>query len=119
MPSVRYSLGMRQRLSVAGALLGEPNLLVLDEPANGLDPEGIRWLRDFLRTFAADGKTVFISSHVLGEMQQLVDEVVIIHHGKLDRARPGQRAHSAGSGRHARALAAGGRFARRARAGGL
>jgi ABC-2 type transport system ATP-binding protein len=78
-----YSLGMRQRLSVAGALLGEPNLLVLDEPANGLDPEGIRWLRDFLRTFAADGKTVFISSHVLGEMQQLVDEVVIIHHGKL------------------------------------
>jgi ABC-2 type transport system ATP-binding protein len=78
-----YSLGMRQRLSVAGALLGEPNLLVLDEPANGLDPEGIRWLRDFLRTFAGDGKTVFISSHVLGEMQQLVDEVVIIHHGKL------------------------------------
>ena len=78
-----YSLGMRQRLSVAGALLGEPNLLVLDEPANGLDPEGFRWLRDFLRTFAADGKTVFISSHVLGEMQQLVDEVVIIHHGKL------------------------------------
>ena len=61
-----YSLGMRQRLSVAGALLGEPNLLVLDEPANGLDPEGIRWLRDFLRTFAADGGTVFISSHVLG-----------------------------------------------------
>jgi ABC-2 type transport system ATP-binding protein len=78
-----YSLGMRQRLSVAGALLGDPNLLVLDEPANGLDPEGIRWLRDFLRTFAGDGKTVFISSHVLGEMQQLVDEVVIIHHGKL------------------------------------
>jgi ABC-2 type transport system ATP-binding protein len=78
-----YSLGMRQRLSVAGALLGEPNLLILDEPANGLDPEGIRWLRDFLRAFAGDGKTVFISSHVLGEMQQLVDEVVIIHHGKL------------------------------------
>ena len=78
-----YSLGMRQRLGVAGALLGDPNVLVLDEPANGLDPEGIRWLRDFLRTFAGDGKTVFISSHVLGEMQQLVDEVVIIHHGKL------------------------------------
>jgi ABC-2 type transport system ATP-binding protein len=56
---------------------------VLDEPANGLDPEGIRWLRDFLRTFAGEGKTVFISSHVLGEMQQLVDEVVIIHHGRL------------------------------------
>src|SRR5213079_2007813 len=78
-----YSLGMRQRLSVAAALLGEPELLVLDEPANGLDPEGIRWLRDFLRAFAAEGRTVFISSHVLGEMQQLVDEVVIIHRGRL------------------------------------
>jgi ABC-2 type transport system ATP-binding protein len=78
-----YSLGMRQRLSVAGALLGDPRILLLDEPANGLDPEGIRWLRDFLRTFAGEGKTVFISSHVLGEMQQLVDEVVIIHRGRL------------------------------------
>lgn len=78
-----YSLGMRQRLSVAGALLGDPDLLLLDEPANGLDPEGIRWLRDFLRGFAGDGKTVFVSSHVLGEMQQLVDEVVIIHRGRL------------------------------------
>jgi ABC-2 type transport system ATP-binding protein len=78
-----YSLGMRQRLSVAGALLGDPQLLILDEPANGLDPEGIRWLRDFLRSFSASGKTVFISSHVLGEMQQLADEVVIIHHGRL------------------------------------
>ena len=78
-----YSLGMRQRLSVAGALLGDPQLLVLDEPANGLDPEGIRWLRDFLRGFADEGRTVFISSHVLGEMQQLADEVVIIHHGRL------------------------------------
>jgi ABC-2 type transport system ATP-binding protein len=78
-----YSLGMRQRLSVAGALLGDPELLVLDEPANGLDPEGIRWLRDFLRAFAASGKTVFISSHVLAEVQQIADDVVIIHHGKL------------------------------------
>jgi ABC-2 type transport system ATP-binding protein len=78
-----YSLGMRQRLSVAGALLGEPRLLVLDEPANGLDPEGIRWLRDFLRSFAAGGGTVFISSHVLGEVAQLADEVVIIHRGRL------------------------------------
>jgi ABC-2 type transport system ATP-binding protein len=78
-----YSLGMRQRLSVAAALLGDPELLVLDEPANGLDPEGIRWLRDFLRTFAAGGKTVFISSHVLAEVQQIADEVVIIHRGKL------------------------------------
>ena len=74
---------MRQRLSVAGALLGEPRLLVLDEPANGLDPEGIRWLRRFLRSFAAEGGTVFISSHVLAEIAQLADEVVIIHRAKL------------------------------------
>jgi len=78
-----YSLGMRQRLSVAAALLGDPQLLVLDEPANGLDPEGIRWLRDLLRAFAAGGKTVFISSHVLAEIEQMADEVVIIHRGRL------------------------------------
>jgi ABC-2 type transport system ATP-binding protein len=78
-----YSLGMRQRLSVAAALLGEPELLVLDEPANGLDPEGIRWLRNFLRSYAADGGTVFVSSHVLAEISQLADEVLIIHRGKL------------------------------------
>jgi len=83
-----YSLGMRQRLSVAGALLGEPELLVLDEPANGLDPEGIRWLRDFLRAFSAGGGTVFISSHVLAEVAQLADEVVIIHHGRLVTQEP-------------------------------
>jgi ABC-2 type transport system ATP-binding protein len=78
-----YSLGMRQRLSVAAALLGDPQLLVLDEPANGLDPEGIRWLRDFLRGFVGDGGTAFISSHVLAEVQQVADDVVIIHRGKL------------------------------------
>jgi len=78
-----YSLGMRQRLSVAGALLGDPDLLVLDEPANGLDPEGIRWLRDFLRAFAAGGKTVFVSSHVLAEVEQIADDGVIIHRGRL------------------------------------
>jgi ABC-2 type transport system ATP-binding protein len=78
-----YSLGMRQRLSVAAALLGRPKLLVLDEPANGLDPEGIRWLRNFLREFASAGGTVFVSSHVLAEISQLADEVVIIHRGKL------------------------------------
>jgi ABC-2 type transport system ATP-binding protein len=78
-----YSLGMRQRLSVAAALLGEPELLVLDEPANGLDPEGIRWLRNFLRSFAGRGGTVFVSSHVLAEISRLADEVVIIHRGKL------------------------------------
>jgi ABC-2 type transport system ATP-binding protein len=83
-----YSLGMRQRLSVAGALLGEPDLLVLDEPANGLDPEGIRWLRNFLRSYAADGGTVFVSSHVLAEISQLADEVLIIHRGKLVAQQP-------------------------------
>jgi ABC-2 type transport system ATP-binding protein len=78
-----YSLGMRQRLSLAGALLGDPRALVLDEPANGLDPQGIRWLRDFLRAQAADGRTVLVSSHVLAEMAQTVDEVVVISRGKL------------------------------------
>jgi ABC-2 type transport system ATP-binding protein len=83
-----YSLGMRQRLSVAGALLGRPGLLVLDEPANGLDPEGIRWLRDFLRSFAAAGGTVLVSSHVLPEVAQIADEVVIIHRGRLVAQEP-------------------------------
>ena len=78
-----YSLGMRQRLSLAAALLGDPELLILDEPANGLDPEGVRWLRDFLRAFAAQGKTVFVSSHLLAEVEQTVDRVVIINHGEL------------------------------------
>ena len=74
---------MRQRLALAAALLGEPELLILDEPANGLDPEGVRWLRDFLRDFAAAGGTVLISSHHLAEVAQTVDRVVVIHHGRL------------------------------------
>jgi ABC-2 type transport system ATP-binding protein len=78
-----YSLGMRQRLSLAGALLGDPRALVLDEPANGLDPQGIRWLRDFLRAQAGDGRTVLVSSHVLAEMAQTVDEVAVISRGRL------------------------------------
>ncbi len=78
-----YSLGMRQRLSLAGALLGDPRALVLDEPANGLDPQGIRWLRDFLRARAAEGRTVLISSHVLSEVAQTVDEVVVVSRGRL------------------------------------
>jgi len=80
-----YSLGMRQRLGLAAALLGDPEVLVLDEPANGLDPQGIRWLRDLLRSFARDGRTVLVSSHVLAEVAQTVDEVVIIHRGRLVR----------------------------------
>jgi ABC-2 type transport system ATP-binding protein len=78
-----YSLGMRQRLGLAAALLGDPELLILDEPANGLDPEGVRWLRDFLRAFAGEGKTVFVSSHVLAEVAQTVDRIVIINRGRL------------------------------------
>ena len=78
-----YSLGMKQRLNLAAALLGDPQALVLDEPANGLDPQGIRWLRDFLRSMASEGRTVLVSSHVLAEVAQTVDEVVVIHRGRL------------------------------------
>ncbi|MDQ6606404.1 MAG: ATP-binding cassette domain-containing protein [Actinomycetota bacterium] len=78
-----YSLGMRQRLGLAGALLGDPDLLLLDEPANGLDPAGVHWLRGLLRQIAAQGRTVLISSHVLAEIAQTVDQVVIIDDGRL------------------------------------
>jgi ABC-2 type transport system ATP-binding protein len=74
---------MRQRLGLATALLGEPELLILDEPANGLDPAGIRWLRDLLRSLAQQGRTILVSSHVLAEVEQIADEVVIIHRGKF------------------------------------
>jgi ABC-2 type transport system ATP-binding protein len=78
-----YSLGMRQRLGLAAALLGDPDLLILDEPGNGLDPEGVRWLRDFLRGFADQGRTVFVSSHHLAEVARTVDRLVIINRGRL------------------------------------
>jgi ABC-2 type transport system ATP-binding protein len=78
-----FSLGMRQRLGLAGALLGDPEVLILDEPANGLDPEGIHWLRGFLRSFADRGGTVLVSSHVLSEVAQTVDRVVIVSRGRL------------------------------------
>jgi ABC-2 type transport system ATP-binding protein len=81
----KYSMGMRQRLGLAATLLGDPQVLVLDEPANGLDPQGIRWLRDFLRAMAGEGRTVLVSSHVLAEVAQTVDEVVVIHHGRMVR----------------------------------
>jgi len=80
-----YSMGMRQRLALAGALLGDPQVLLLDEPANGLDPEGIRWLRLLLRHLSSQGKTILISSHMLSEVEQTVDDVVIIANGKLIR----------------------------------
>jgi ABC-2 type transport system ATP-binding protein len=79
----KYSMGMRQRLGLAATLLGDPQVLILDEPANGLDPQGIRWLRDFLRGMAAEGRTVLVSSHVLAEVAQTVDDVVVIHRGRL------------------------------------
>jgi ABC-2 type transport system ATP-binding protein len=83
-----YSSGMRQRLALAGALLGDPQVLVLDEPTNGLDPEGIVWLRGFLRHLAGQGRTVLVSSHVLAEVEQTVDDVVILARGRLVRACP-------------------------------
>jgi ABC-2 type transport system ATP-binding protein len=113
-----YSLGMRQRLTIAGALLGDPDVLILDEPANGLDPEGIRWLRGFLRSFADQGRTVFVSSHVLSEVAQLADRVVIIHRGRLishtslteilARAEGGVRVRSPQAGQLREALSAAG-----------
>ena len=78
-----FSLGMRQRLGLATALLADPDVLILDEPANGLDPEGVRWLRDLIRGLAADGAAVLVSSHLLAEVAQTVDEVIIINSGRL------------------------------------
>jgi ABC-2 type transport system ATP-binding protein len=83
-----YSLGMKQRLSLAGAILGNPEILILDEPANGLDPAGIAWLRKFLRGLAEQGRTILVSSHQLAEMQNTVDDVLIINHGKLIASGP-------------------------------
>lgn len=78
-----YSLGMKQRLSLAGAILGDPEVLILDEPANGLDPAGIAWLRNFLRNLSGSGRTILVSSHQLAEMQNTVDNVLIINKGQL------------------------------------
>lgn len=78
-----FSLGMKQRLSLAAALIGDPKILILDEPANGLDPIGIAWLRGFLRKLADEGRTILVSSHQLAEMQHTVDDVIIINHGEM------------------------------------
>ena len=83
-----YSLGMRQRLAVASALLGDPGVLVLDEPANGLDPEGIRWMRLLMRRLADEGRTVLVSSHVLSEIEQVADDVVVLSKGRAVHAGP-------------------------------
>jgi ABC-2 type transport system ATP-binding protein len=83
-----FSLGMRQRLALAGALLGQPDVLLLDEPSNGLDPDGIRWLRGSLRTFADDGGTVFVSSHLIAELAMFADDLVVVGGGRLLAAEP-------------------------------
>ena len=78
-----FSLGMKQRLGLAAAVLGDPEVLILDEPANGLDPEGVKWLRGLLRGLAGQGRTIFVSSHLLTEVAQTVDHVVIVNRGRL------------------------------------
>jgi ABC-2 type transport system ATP-binding protein len=113
-----FSLGMRQRLALAGALLGEPQVLLLDEPSNGLDPDGIRWLRSYLTAFAQQGGSVFISSHLIGELAMFADDLVVVGAGKLlaadtvtaitarnARIVVVQTMHSADLGRLAQALA--------------
>ena len=99
-----FSLGMHQRLGLATALISEPEILVLDEPANGLDPQGIRWLRDFLRGLADEGRTILLSSHVLAEVAQTVDHVVVIDHGRIVADEPLDElmARSAGERVHVR-----------------
>ena len=94
-----YSLGMRQRLSLAAAMLGDPGILILDEPANGLDPAGIRWLRGFLRSLADEGRTILVSSHVLAEVEQLADEVVIVHRGRFVAQAPVREVVARAAGR--------------------
>jgi len=83
-----FSLGMRQRLALAGALLAEPEVLLLDEPSNGLDPDGIRWLRNTLSEFAINGGTVFLSTHLIGELEKFADDLIVIGNGRLLAAEP-------------------------------
>ena len=96
-----YSLGMKQRLGIAAALIGDPRVLILDEPANGLDPEGIRWMRQLLQSLAAEGRTVLVSSHLLSEMEILAEDVVIVAAGRLVTQGPVRKviASLGGSGR--------------------
>ncbi len=125
-----YSMGMRQRLAIAAALLGDPDVLILDEPANGLDPPGIRWIRGLLREQAECGRAVLVSSHLLSEVAQSVDDVVVISHGNLRASGtldsvlgsadgPETRVRSADDGRFAGALEAKGMSVGRDSGGGL
>ena len=98
-----YSLGMRQRLGIAHALLGDPSVLILDEPANGLDPAGIRWMRGLLKGYADRGGTVLLSSHLLNEVEQIADEMLLIGRGKIvARGHEGRAARRRGRRRHPR-----------------
>ncbi len=110
-----YSLGMRQRLGIATALLGDPKVLILDEPANGLDPAGIRWMRDLLTGFANQGGTVLLSSHLLHEIEVIADDLVVIGNGQDRRVRHQGRA--AGRSRDSRQVDVTARPRSRARAG--
>jgi ABC-2 type transport system ATP-binding protein len=94
-----YSLGMGQRLGIAGALIGDPPVLLFDEPVNGLDPDGVRWVRQLMRSLAAEGRTVFVSSHLMSEMQVTADQVVVIGRGKLLADASVTDVIAAGSGR--------------------
>jgi ABC-2 type transport system ATP-binding protein len=95
----QYSLGMRQRLGIAQALLGDPQVLLLDEPANGLDPEGIHWVRRLLRSLADEGRAVLVSSHLLGEVARLADDVIVIRRGRfVTQASVAELTGSAGGG---------------------
>lgn len=82
-PVGMYSLGMKQRLGIANALLGDPGVIILDEPLNGLDPEGIYWFRNLVNTWSKEGRTVLISSHILSELEKIIDKVVILHQGSV------------------------------------
>jgi ABC-2 type transport system ATP-binding protein len=97
-----FSLGMRQRLGIATALLGDPRILLFDEPVNGLDPEGIRWIRDLMRTLAAEGRTVFVSSHLMSEMEYTADHLVVIGKGRLIADLPAKELIASASGGHLR-----------------
>jgi len=101
-----YSMGMRQRLAIAAALLGDPDVLILDEPTNGLDPPGIRWMREMLRSQAGRGRAVLVSSHLLAEVAQSVDELVVISHGELRASGPLQQVLGAAEGAVTRVRAA-------------
>lgn len=102
-PAGDFSLGMKQRLGIATALIGDPDIVIFDEPLNGLDPEGIRWARSLMRDLAAEGRTVLFSSHLMGEMELTADHLIVIHHGRLLADQPLNSFISAHTREHVRA----------------